>query len=113
MADIPQIDAFAATGRQVMPMRTRRTGRFSWICMPLLVVIVLLVTLGLVVVYSAVSNNDNYSFSRQLIGVVFGFVIMLALWKFDYRLLAGLTTLFLIINIVLILSPMRARPCFQ
>ena len=105
MADIPQIDAFAATGRQVMPMRTRRTGRFSWICMPLLVVIVLLVTLGLVVVYSAVSNNDNYSFSRQLIGVVFGFVIMLALWKFDYRLLAGLTTLFLIINIVLILSP--------
>ena len=72
MADIPQIDAFAATGRQVMPMRTRRTGRFSWICMPLLVVIVLLVTLGLVVVYSAVSNNDNYSFSRQLIGVVFG-----------------------------------------
>ena len=63
-----------------MPMRTRRTGRFSWICMPLLVVIVLLVTLGLVVVYSAVSNNDNYSFSSQLIGVVFGFVIMLALF---------------------------------
>lgn len=105
MADIPQIDAFAATGRQVMPARARRTGRFSWICMPLLIVTVLLVTLGLVVVYSAVSNNDNYSFTRQLLGVIIGFAIMLLLWKFDYRLLAGLTTVFLIINVVMILSP--------
>lgn len=105
MTDIPQIDAFAAPSRWVKHAGTRKTGRFSWVCMPLLVVTVLLVGLGLVVVYSAVSNNDNYSFTKQVLGVVIGLVLMLLLWRFDYRLLAGLTTVFLIINIVLILSP--------
>ena len=105
MTDIPQIDGFAAPSRWVKHAGTRKTGRFSWVCMPLLIVTVLLVGLGLVVVYSAVSNNDNYSFTKQVLGVVIGLALMLLLWRFDYRLLAGLTTVFLIINIVLILSP--------
>ena len=105
MTDIPQIDTFAAPSKWVTHAGAKRTGRFSWICMPLLIVTVLLVGLGLIVVYSAVSNNDNYSFTKQVLGVVIGLILMLLLWRFDYRLLAGLTTVFLVINIVLILSP--------
>lgn len=72
---------------------------------PLLVVIVLLVGYGLAVVYSAVSADPDYSFSRQLAGVVAGLVVMAVVYSFDYRKLSDYTTLFLVVNVVLILSP--------
>ena len=73
--------------------------------LPFIVVIALLVLYGLVVVYSAVSMDEDYSFSRQLAGVGIGVVVMAVIWAFDYRRLSDYTVLFLIINIVLILSP--------
>ena len=72
---------------------------------PFLVVIVLLVSYGLVVVYSAVSADADYSFTRQLAGVGIGAVVMALIWAFDYRRLSDYTTLFLIVNVVLILMP--------
>lgn len=72
---------------------------------PLLVVIVLLVGYGLAVVYSAVSADPDYSFSRQLAGVAAGLVVMAVVYSFDYRKLSDYTTLFLVVNVVLILSP--------
>lgn len=72
---------------------------------PFLVVIGLLVAYGLVVVYSAVSADPDYSFSRQLAGVAVGLVIMALIWTFDYRRLADYTGVFLVVNVVLILSP--------
>lgn len=32
---------------------------------------------GLIIVYSAVQNDDNYSYTKQLIGAVVGIVLML------------------------------------
>jgi rod shape determining protein RodA len=72
---------------------------------PFLIVLTLLVAYGLVVVFSAVSADDDYSFTRQLAGVAVGAVIMVVIWSFDYRRLSDYTTVFLIVNIVLILSP--------
>lgn len=72
---------------------------------PLLVVIVLLVGYGLAVVYSAVSADPDYSFSRQVAGVAAGLVVMAVVYSFDYRKLSDYTTLFLVVNVVLILSP--------
>ena len=86
----------------------RKPGkRFSFpaINIPFVIVVVLLVTYGLVVVYSAVSADADYSFSRQLAGVAVGVVVMMILWAFDYRKLSDYTTLFIIVNVVLILSP--------
>ena len=73
--------------------------------LPFLVVIVLLVAYGLIVVYSAVSADEDYSFTRQLAGVGIGAVVMALIWAFDYRRLSDYTTLFLIVNVVLILMP--------
>ncbi len=65
-----------------------------------------LVTIGLITVYSATLNNESYSFSRQLIGVGLGALLMIAIWQFDYRILGDMTYLFLAINVVLILMPL-------
>ena len=80
-------------------------GILSKVNVPLIIVVALLAVYGLVVVHSAVANNEDYSFMRQVLGVVIGLVAMIIVWRFDYRLLGGMTTVLLIINIVLILSP--------
>lgn len=87
--------------------RPSRGSRFNLppINAPLFIVIALLVIYGLVVVYSAVSADPDYSFSRQLMGIALGCVMMLIVWAVDYRKLADWTLPFLIINVVLILSP--------
>lgn len=36
-----------------------------------------LLILGMVIVYSAVQNNEEYAFSKQVIGIVIGIVLML------------------------------------
>nr|WP_242370332.1 rod shape-determining protein RodA [Adlercreutzia muris] len=72
---------------------------------PFLLVIALVVSYGLLVCWSAVQGDADYSFNRQLAGVGAGLVVMTVLWRFDYRRLANMTTALLIINIVLILLP--------
>ncbi|MBR2789174.1 MAG: rod shape-determining protein RodA [Eggerthellaceae bacterium] len=91
------------------PTSTLRFGRrlhLAPVNRLLVQVLVLLVGLGLITVYSAVLNNDNYNFSRQLFGVALGILIMIAIWQFDYRILGDMTYLFLASNVVLILSPL-------
>ena len=79
---------------------------FPWLHLPLAIVITLLVGYGLIIVYSAVRADGDYQYSRQLGGVAVGLVFMMILvWRFDYRRLSDYTTLFLIINVVLIMSP--------
>ena len=90
------------------PRETSRPGRrfhLPKVNIPFIIVMVLLVAYGLVVVYSAVSADEDYNFTRQLAGVAVGAVIMVIIWSFDYRRLSDYTTVFLIVNIVLILSP--------
>ena len=103
---MPEISNIA-TGSQMpsggsQPSRSRGLPAIN---LPFLVVIALLVLYGLVVVYSAVSTDEDYSFTRQLAGVGIGVVVMAVIWAFDYRRLSDYTAVFLIINIVLILSP--------
>lgn len=82
-----------------------RFKSFGWISWPLLVVVGLLTILGLLVVSSAVRTDTVYSFSRQLAGAAIGIVLMLVVWRLDYRRFSNAARIFLIINIVLILSP--------
>ena len=87
------------------PRRASGRLRLPTVHLPFLLVVILLVSYGLVVVYSAVSADADYNFTRQLAGVAVGAVIMLLIFAFDYRRLSDYTMLFLIVNIVLILSP--------
>ena len=85
---------------------TRRKRTFSdRIPKSLLIVAALLVASGLLVVWSAVQGNETYSFSRQALGVLMGCIVMLMFYQLDYRQLSSYTTVLLVINVVLILSP--------
>lgn len=85
---------------------TRRKRTFSdRIPKSLLIVAALLVAYGLLVVWSAVQGNETYSFSRQAFGVLMGCIVMLMFYQLDYRQLSSYTTVLLVINVVLILSP--------
>ena len=77
MAQLPQIDSLATPDRAVA--RSTRKRRFPALNIPFLAIIVILVCFGLIVVYSAVSNDPDYSFTRQLAGVAAGIVAMVVL----------------------------------
>ena len=88
------------------PNATQRGGSLlSAIPVPLAAVAGALVAYGLLVVWSAVQGNETYSFSRQLMGVGLGVIVMALFYSFDYRQLSGYTSLLLIVAVVLILSP--------
>ncbi len=103
MPQLPQIHSLRHPDASVA--QATRTSRFPFLHLPFILVIVLLVTYGLVVVYSAVSVDADYQYSRQIGGVAVGIICMIIMWRFDYRRLSEYTTLFLIINVVLIMSP--------
>lgn len=84
--------------------RVRRRREFP-LPIPFVLSIVLLTVYGLIVSFSATASDADYSFSRQLFGVVLGVVAMIAIWRLDFRQLGDYVTVFMIINIVLIMSP--------
>lgn len=79
--------------------------RFKYFNVPFLLSAAALVILGLVVQYSATYFDADYSFTRQLSGVVVGVILMIVISRFDYHALSGFTLAFLIINAVLLLAP--------
>lgn len=103
MPEIPQINTVKAPAPGGFDKAKPR--RFKYINIPLMIVTFLLVSYGLLIVYSAVQNNLDYSFTRQLQFVLIGAVFMVVLWRFDYRLLSEYTIILFIITVVLILSP--------
>ena len=84
--------------------RIRKHGEFP-VPIPFVVSIVLVTVYGLIVSFSATAADPDYNFTRQLGGVFVGIVVMLLLWRFDFRQLADYTMVFMVLNVVLILSP--------
>ena len=79
--------------------------RFKYINPPFVFFIVALVAYGLLVQFSATLSDPDYSFTRQLMGVGVGMVLFAVISRVDYHVLSGYTTVFLIVNVVLLLSP--------
>ncbi len=98
-----QISSLATADAQVAA--ATRPRRFKYVNLPFLAVVFALAAYGLIVVYSATAFNDNYSFMRQAAVVGMGALAMLLLLRFDYHQLSGYLTLFIIVNVVLILMP--------
>lgn len=103
MPQLPQINSVKAPDKVVA--QATRTRRFPWLNLPFILVIALLVSYGLVILMSAIANDPDYSFTNQLTGVALGVVFMVLVWRFDYRRLSDFTAIFLVVSIVLILSP--------
>ena len=103
MPQLPQIQSVKAPDRAVVDATNPR--RFKYFNLPFLIVLALLVSYGLVIVYTAVYNDADYSFSRQLACVAIGAVVMIVIGRFDYRNLSDFTTVLLVVSVALILSP--------
>lgn len=82
-----------------------RPRRFKYVNVPFIAIVVLLACYGLIIQYSATATDADYSFSRQMISVCFGAVLFALVSKLDYRSLSGYTMVFLVVNVVLLLSP--------
>jgi rod shape determining protein RodA len=101
----PKIQTGSSSSARLSPTTT--LGRIAQTTnLPILIVAILLTGFGLLVVYTAIENNAKYSFSRQLMGVAIGVVAMLVLWRFDYRKIGNMVYPLLIIDMLLLLSPM-------
>jgi rod shape determining protein RodA len=74
--------------------------------LPLLLALVALVAYGLLVVNSATVGSERFSFNRQLLGVGIGVVAGAVLWRVDYHRLAVLVVPLLVLDFLLILSPL-------
>ena len=72
----------------------------------LLGAVILLLGIGLATLYSVTLVDTDYSFSRQIIGIGLGVVMMIAFCLFDYRQFTKLTIPLLILDAVLILLPL-------
>ncbi len=84
-------------------------GKFSGflgkINLPFFLVLAALVTYGLLNQFAVTASSEDYSFSRQLLGVGLGLIAMAIAWKIDYKAFAQAVVPLLIVDIVLLLSP--------
>lgn len=103
MPRLPEISS-VKTPDQVAYNATK-PRRFKYINIPLMVVMILLVSYGLLIVWTAVLDDPDYNFIRQVQGVAVGAIFMLLIWRFDYRLLSDYTMVLLVISVVLIMLP--------
>ena len=103
MAQINEISSLRTQDPAVV--RATRPRRFKYVNPPFFLFALLLIGYGLIIQFSATSADADYSFARQLSGVAIGMGLFVLITRMDYHALSGYTTLFLIINVLLLLSP--------
>jgi rod shape determining protein RodA len=101
----PKVELPQSAG-QTRSMRSVVGRVLSVANLPLLVIAAAVTAYGLIIVNSATANSEEFSFTRQLLGVGIGVILMLALWRLDYHRLADFVVPLLVIDFVLILSPL-------
>ena len=87
------------------PANVIRQRRFKHVNLSLVIVAGLITLIGLVVVFSAVANDSDYSFARQSAFVAVGVALMFALFRVDYRKLGANVILLTVISLLLTLLP--------
>mgnify|MGYP004664047749 FL=1 len=104
---LPQIDSVKTPNASLSRAASPRRGRRPAVNLPFVAIIVVLVGYGLLVCWSAIegSTDTSYSFTRQLIFVAVGAVVMLLMWQMDYQRFGNMVMPLFVVNIALILSP--------
>jgi len=73
---------------------------FKKIDWSIVIIVLLLAVIGLITIYSIGSSGSDSFFKKQLLFVVFGFIVMIGLSFFDYRVLKNHTVALIILYII-------------
>lgn len=73
--------------------------------LPQLIPACLLILIGIVVIYTASLNISEANFPRHLVGIAIGAVVAILMWRYDYRSLANMSTLLLVVVSLLMILP--------
>lgn len=86
-------------------MGSNRSAFRQNINVPLLLVWVCLIAYGAFTIWTASLTIADASISRQLLGIVLGAFLAFLCWRSDFSGLAGLTTVLLVIDLIVLFSP--------
>ena len=85
--------------------RMSSTGLGQILFIPQIIPTFLLIAFGSLIIWSASLTIPEASFPRQLLGIALGLIAAYAVWSYDYRTFANLSTALLIADVVLMLLP--------
>ena len=83
------------------------------VSVPVLIAWVLLLAYGAFVIWTASLTIAEASFTRQLVGIGLGLFLAFLCWRSDFSGLAGMTTVLLVIDLIVLLEPLYPRPLLQ
>ena len=86
-------------------MGANRAGLRQKVSVPVLVAWVLLLAYGAFVIWTASLTIAEASFTRQLVGIGLGLFLAFLCWSSDFSGLAGMTTVLLVIDLIVLFSP--------
>ena len=86
-------------------MGANRAGLRQKVSVPVLIAWVLLLAYGAFVIWTASLTIAEASFTRQLVGIGLGLFLAFLCWRSDFSGLAGMTTVLLVIDLIVLFSP--------
>lgn len=86
-------------------MSSDKGGFRQKVSVPVLVAWACLIAYGALVIWTASLTIPEASFTRQLVGIGLGSVLAFLCWRSDFSGLAGMTTVLLVIDLVVLFSP--------
>ena len=86
-------------------MGANRAGLRQKVSVPVLIAWVLLLAYGAFVIWTASLTIAEASFTRQLVGIGLGLFLAFLCWRSDFSGLAGMTTVLLVVDLIVLFSP--------
>lgn len=86
-------------------MGANRAGLRQKVSVPVLIAWVLLLAYGAFVIWTASLTIAEASFTRQLVGIGLGLFLAFLCWRSDFSGLAGMTSVLLVIDLIVLFSP--------
>lgn len=93
---LKHINKHMGSSRSVLRQKVNIPVLFAWLA---------LLVYGAFVVWTASLTISDASFSRQLLGIGLGIALAVICWRSDFSGLSGMTTVLLVVDLIVLLSP--------
>ena len=79
---------------------SKKSGPLDGLFLSQLIPALLLVLVGTITIWTASLTIADANFPRHLVGVALGLVVAVLIWRYDYRNLAGMTTVLFVDDVL-------------